>query len=85
MRLKIGCSITHGAVVMYNPVESNDNRMVPIVQDSDGARVCIFGISRVSCVSNHDVPHADISMKNVEVKSAINTWNASQNQSKEES
>ena len=70
---------------MYNPVESNDNRMVPIVQDSDGARACIFGISRVSWVTNHDVPHADISMKNVEVKSAINTWNASQNQSKEES
>ena len=73
MHLEIGCSITHGAVVMYNPVQSNDNRMVPIVQDSDGARVCIFGISMVSWVSNHDVPHADISMKNIEVKSTINT------------
>ena len=73
MCLEIGCSITHGAVVMYNPVESNYNRMIPIVQDSDRPRVCIFGISRVSWVSNHDVPHADIPMKDVEVKSAINT------------
>ena len=73
MRLEIGCSITHGAVAMYNPVESNYNCMIPIVQDSDGARVCIFGISRVSWVSNHNVPHADIPMKDVEMKSAINT------------
>ena len=73
MRLEIGCSITHGAVAMYNPVESNYNCMIPIVQDSDGPRVCIFGISRVGWVANHDVPHADIPMKNADEESAIDT------------
>ena len=65
--------ITHSTMVVYSPVMRNYNCVIPIIQDSDCLRMCIFQTNRVSKVSNHDIPHTDIPMKDAEVISTINT------------